>query len=41
MAEEGKYQSDASDEYVKHLMNMEDAEFIYKLVGVIIHRGTG
>ena len=25
---------------VKHLMEMTDDEFIYKLVGVIIHRGT-
>ena len=41
MTQEGKYLSDVEDEYVKKLMSMEDSEFVYKLVGVIIHRGTG
>ncbi|CDW89068.1 ubiquitin carboxyl-terminal hydrolase family protein [Stylonychia lemnae] len=41
MTEEGKYQENVEDEYVKSLMEMKDPEFVYKLVGVIIHRGTG
>ena len=41
MTAEGKYLNEVEDEYVKKLMSMEDSEFVYKLVGVIIHRGTG
>lgn len=40
MKKEGRPEESMEQEHIKHLMTMDDEEFIYKLVGVIIHRGT-
>jgi ubiquitin C-terminal hydrolase len=40
MKAEGRPEEAMQQEHIQHLMTMDDEEFIYKLVGVIIHRGT-
>jgi ubiquitin C-terminal hydrolase len=40
MNAENRPESELLGETVRHLMNVDDEEYIFKLVGVIIHEGT-
>lgn len=40
MTAEGQAEKVMQEEGVKHLMDIEDDDYLYKLVGVTIHRGT-
>jgi ubiquitin C-terminal hydrolase len=40
MAGEGRPQEELYTDTTKHLMDIPDEEYVYKLVGVTIHRGT-
>jgi len=40
MVAEQKPVASLEEDHIQHLLTMEESEFIYKLVGVIIHRGT-
>lgn len=40
MTAEGRSKEELENETVKHLMDINDDDYLYKLVGVTIHRGT-
>lgn len=40
MQKENRPISSMEEDHIRHLMEVEDSEYIYKLVGVTIHVGT-